>query len=329
MQEFLTSRPRVLVVDTEPMGRTLMDAVLRREERYEVLTAEDGPSGLEAARRLHPDLLLVNALLSGGPGGDGISLCRTLKSQPATRRIPVVLVTGPTASEERVRGLEAGVDDFLAKPFNRLELLARVRSLIRIKALNDHLDEVEDLVYALTRIVEAREGGDFAASATRVCAFATALGREVGLADEDLRVLGQAAMLRDIGRIGLPESLFHKPGALDEGEMWSMQQHTLLGEQIVSPLRATAALLPIIRHHHERVDGRGYPGGLKGEEIPLGARIVAIADAYDAMTSPRPYRSALAPARAVATLQNGAGRQWDGGLVDLFIAWLRHHPTLK
>jgi putative two-component system response regulator len=328
MQEFLTSRPRVLVVETEPMGRTLMDAVLRHEDRYEVLTADDGPSGLEVARRQHPDLLLVGPL-SGKEGGDGISLCRTLKTQPATRRIPVVLVTGPTASEERIRGLQAGADDFLAKPFNRTELLARVRSLIRIKALNDHLDEVEDLVYALTRIVEAREGGEFAASATRVCAFATALGREVGLGDEDLRVLGQAAMLRDIGKIGLPESLFRKPGALDESEIWSVQQHTLLGEQIVSPLRSTASLLPIIRHHHERVDGRGYPSGLKGEEIPLGARIVAIADAYDAMTSVRPYRSALTPDRAVATLQSGAGRQWDTALVDIFIGWLRHHPTLK
>ncbi len=317
------------MVDNEPMGRTLMDAVLRKEDCYEVLTAEDGPSGLESARRLRPDLLLMSALLSGDPGGDGISVCRALKSQPATRRIPVVLVTGATGSEERVRGLQAGADDFLAKPFNRLELLARVRSLIRIKALNDHLDEVEDVVYALTRVVEAREGGDFAASAARVSAFATALGREIGLGDEDVRVLGQAAMLRDIGKIGLPDSLLRKPGALDEGEMQSMQQHTLLGEQIVSPLRSTAALLPIIRHHHERVDGRGYPGGLKGDEIPLGARIVAIADSYDAMTSARPYRAALAPDRAVASLLGGAGRQWDAHLVDVFLGWLSRHPTLK
>lgn len=311
------------------MGRTLMDAVLRKEDRYEVLTAGDGPSGLDAARRLRPDLLLLSAMAHGDPGDDGFSICRVLKAQPGTRRIPVVLVTGQTTSDDRARGMEAGADDFLAKPFNRIELLARVRSLIRIKALNDQLDEVEDVIYALTRAVEAREGGDFSASAARVSAFAQALGNEVGLRDEDVRVLGQASMLRDIGKIGLPDSLLGKPGALDEVETRRMQQHTLLGEQIVSPLRSTAALLPIIRHHHERVDGRGYPDGLKGDDIPLGARIVAIADAYDAMISARPYRSALAPDRAVATLQSGAGRQWDAALVDIFIAWLRRHPSLK
>ena len=162
-----------------------------------------------------------------------------------------------------------------------------------------------------------------------MAAYATALGREIGLGDEDLRVLGQAALLRDIGKLGLPDSLLNKPGALDEREYRSMQQHPVLGEQIVSPLRATAALLPIIRHHHERMDGNGYPDGLSGDQIPLGARIVAIADAYDAMTSLRPYRSALSPARAVATLQGGAGRQWDGQLVDLFIGWLGRQPALK
>jgi HD-GYP domain-containing protein (c-di-GMP phosphodiesterase class II) len=177
--------------------------------------------------------------------------------------------------------------------------------------------------------VEAREGGDYTASASRVAVLATALGGEVGLCDEDIRVLGQAAMLRDIGKLGLPDSLLRKAGALDERETHRMQQHTLLGEQIVSPLRSTAALLPMIRHHHERVDGRGYPDGLQGEDIPLGARIIAIADAYDAMTSARPYRGALAPDRAAATLLAGVDRQWDIALVHKFIDWLHRHPSLK
>ena len=318
------------MVDNEPMSRTLLDAVLRKDDRYEVLTACDAPGGLDAARRMRPDLLLLNAVLPGGVAGDGFAVCRTLKAGAATRRIPVVLVTGQaTSQDDRVRGLEAGADDFLTKPFNRIELLARVRSLLRIKALNDQLDEVEDVIYALSRAMEAREGGDSAAAAARVVAYATALGGEIGLSDEDLRILGQAAVLRDIGKLGLPDTLLNKPGALDEQERCSVQQHTLLGEQIVSPLRATAALLPIIRHHHERVDGNGYPDGLHGDQIPLGARIVAIADAYDAMTSLRPYRPALSPARAVATLQAGAGRQWDGPLVDVFVRWLQAQPALK
>ena len=317
------------MVDNEPMSRTLMDAVLRKDDRYEVLMACDAPGGLETARRMRPDLLLLNAVLPGGTG-DGFTVCRTLKGEVRTRRIPVVLVTAQAASQDdRARGLEAGADDFLTKPFNRLELLARVRSLLRIKALNDQLDEVEDVIYSLCRAVEMREGAETTAGAARVAAYATGLGDEIGLSDEDLRLLAQAAMLRDIGKLGLPDALLNKPGALDEQEMRSVQRHPVLGEQIVSPLRSTAALLPIIRHHHERVDGNGYPDGLQGDQIPLGARIVAIADAYDAMTSLRPYRPAHSPARAIATLQAGAGRQWDGPLVDHFVHWLQRRPGLK
>ena len=218
----LDNPPRFLVVDNEPMSRTLMDAVLRKDDRYEVLTAGDGPSGLDAARRMRPDLLLLNAVLPSqeGGAGDGFAICRTLKDGAGTRRIPVVLVTGPAGGQDdRVRGIEAGADDFLSKPFNRIELLARVRSLLRIKALNDQLDEVEDVIYSLSRAVEARDGGEGAAAgAARVAAYATALGREIGLSDEDLRVLGQAALLRDIGKVGLPDTLLNKPGALDERE---------------------------------------------------------------------------------------------------------------
>ena len=156
MQEFLTARPRVLVVDSEPMSRTLMDAVLRKEDRYDVLIACDGPAGLDAARRVRPDL---NAVLPGGPASDGFAVCRALTAETRTPRIPVVLVTGQATSDDRVRGLEAGADDFLTKPFSRVELLARVRSLLRIKALNDQLDEVEDVIYSLSRTIQAREGG--------------------------------------------------------------------------------------------------------------------------------------------------------------------------
>ena len=223
-----------------------------------------------------------------------------------------------TTSHDRVQGFEAGADDFVVKPFNRIELLARVRSLLRIKALNDQLDEVEDVVYSLSRAMEARDGDDPGGS-EQVTAYAQALGQALGLSDEALRLLGQAAMLRDIGTIGLPDRLLRKPGALSETEHRRMQTHTVLGEQIMAPLRSTAALLPIIRHHHERWDGKGYPDGLAGDQIPLGARIVAIADAYAAMLSSRPYRPALTPEKAQQTLLAGAGRQWDAALVSLFV----------
>ena len=335
VNELLTAKPRVLVVDHEPMSRTLIDAVLRTDNRYDVLTACDGRQGLESARTARPDLVMLCARLPPGAAVqdgaadiiDGFSVCRQLKEEARTRRIPVILIMAQTTTGERVQGFEAGADDFVTKPFNRIELLARVRSLLRIKALNDQLDEVEDVIYSLSRAIEVREGdAEQEGSTQRVTVYAQALGRELGLSDEALRLLGQAAMLRDVGKIGLPDTLLQKRGALDDQEQKRMQRHTVLGEQIMAPLRSTAALLPIIRHHHERMDGRGYPDGLAGDQIPLGARIVAIADAYNAMLSSRPYRPALTPEKALQTLQAGAGRQWDGPLVALFVAWASRQP---
>jgi len=307
------------------MSRTLIDAVLRTDNRYDVLSACDGRQGLETARQARPDLVMLNALLPGEQ--DGYLLCRTLKSEPRTRRIPVILMTAQTTTPQRVQGLEAGADDFVAKPFNRIELLARVRSLMRIKALNDQLDEVEDVIFSLSRAVEARAGeGEGEGDTERVIYFAQALGREMGLSDEALRLLGQAAMLRDVGKIGLPDTLLKKRGTLSMQEQQRMQRHTLMGEQIMAPLRSTAALLPMIRHHHERMDGKGYPDGLAGDQIPLGARVVAIADAYNAMLSHRPYRPALSPDKALQTLLAGAGKQWDARLVRLFTQWASRQP---
>jgi putative two-component system response regulator len=325
MNETLSAKPRVLVVDPEPMSRTLLDAVLRTDRRYEVLAEREGRPALETARRVRPDLILLSPLLPGDV--DGLSVCRTLKAESRTRRIPVLLIMAQTTTKERVQGFEAGADDFVVKPFNRIELLARVRSLLRIKALNDQLDEVEDVIYSLSRALEVREGeADSDGGTERVIVYAQALGRALGLSDEALRLLGQAAMLRDIGTIGLPDRLLQKPGALSDTERRRMQKHTVLGERIMAPLRSTAALLPIIRHHHERWDGKGYPDGLAGDQIPLGARIVAIADAYNAMLSPRPYRTALSPEKAQQTLLADAGRQWDTELVALFVAWTSRTP---
>ena len=321
MNELLTAKPRILVIDPEPMSRTLIDAILRTDNRYVVLVACTGRQGLETARQALPDLVM----LSGSSLGEdtGIALCRTLKDEPRTRRIPIVLMMAQATTQERVSGFEAGADDFVTKPFNRIELLARVRSLIRIKALNDQLDEVEDVIYSLSRAVEARAGETDGEGCTeRVAVYAQAIGRGLGLSDEALRLLNQAAMLRDVGKIGLPDTLLQKCGALSDQEQKKMQRHTVVGEQIMAPLRSTAALLPIIRHHHERIDGKGYPDGLAGDQIPLGARIVAIADAYNAMLSPRPYRSALSPEKALQTLQSGAGKQWDAPLVALLVDWV-------
>ena len=324
MNDLLTARPRVLVVDDEPMSRTLMDAVLRTGNRYEVIGAS-GAEGLDMARQQHPDLLVLD--IGGCRMEHSLDVCRALKTETRTRRIPIMMVM-PAAEADRTPLLEAGADDVLSKPFNRVELLARVRSLLRIKSLNDQLDEVEDVIYALGRIIEAREGNDYEARTERVVLYATALGREAGLSEDALRIISQAAVLRDLGKIGVPDRLLGKRGSLSQQEQKQMQGHAALGEQIIAPLRSTAALLPIVRHHHERIDGTGYPDGLTGEQIPLGARIVAIADAYDAMISARPYRPAMPPQKAFATLQAGAGKQWDARLVQAFIRWMQSQPHM-
>jgi putative two-component system response regulator len=327
VNELLTAKPRILVIDPEPMSRTLIDAILRTDNRYVVLSACEGRQGLEMARDAHPDLIMLSGAILGED--TGITLCRTLKEEPRTRRIPIILMMAQATTQERVLGFEAGADDFVTKPFNRIELLARVRSLVRIKALNDQLDEVEDVIYSLSRAMEAREGEtDLESGTERVAIYAQAIGHELGLSDEALRLLNQAAMLRDVGKIGLPDTLLQKRGALSDQEQKKMQRHTVVGEQIMAPLRSTAALLPIIRHHHERIDGKGYPDGLAGDQIPLGARIVAIADAYNAMLSTRPYRPALSPEKALQTLRSGAGKQWDAPLVALLVDWVcRQHSS--
>ncbi len=324
MNELLPTKPRVLVVDHDAMSRTLLDAVLRTDQRYEVLTACAGQSALDIARAARPDLVMLSPLLAGEL--DGLAVCRALRGENRTRHIPILLIMTHTTTQDRVQGFEAGADDFVTKPFNRVELLARVRSLLRIKALNDQLDEVEDVIYSLSRAMEAREGDLDSGGSARIAAYAQALGRALNFSDESLRLLGQAALLHDVGKIGLPDSLLQKAGALSDGERQTMQRHTVLGEQIIAPLRSTAALLPIVRHHHERWDGKGYPDGLAGEQIPLGARIIAVADAYNAMLSPRPYRPAMSPEKARQTLRAGAGRQWDARLVALFVAWADQAP---
>ena len=310
------------------MSRTLLDAVLRTDNRYDVLTACDGRQGLESARAARPDLVMLCAHLSPAEGDqNGFAVCRTLKEEARTRRIPVVLIMGQTTTAERVQGLEAGADDFVAKPFNRIELLARVRSLLRIKALNDQLDEVEDVIYSLSRAIEAREGdAEQEGSTRRVTAYAQALGRELGLSDEALRLLGQAAMLRDVGKIGLPDTLLQKRGALDDQEQKRMQRHTVMGEQIMAPLRSTAALLPIIRHHHERIDGKGYPTVWSAIRFPWARASSPLPTLIMPCCPPDRTGLRFTPEKALQTLKAGAGKQWDAPLVDLFVAWACRQP---
>jgi cyclic di-GMP phosphodiesterase len=304
--------PTVLVIDDSVANRELIEACLAGVE-CRVRLAGDGPSALAAIQAAAPDLVLLDVQM---PGMDGYTVCKRIKANPALRLMPVVMITALDRSDDRVRALEAGADDFMSKPVERLELVARVRSALRLKAVYDRLDSAEQVIYSLAAAVEAKDAYT-ERHTNRVAESARYLGSRMGLPEEDLDALYRGGIVHDIGKIGVPDAVLLKPGPLDGNELVLMRAHPEIGENIVRPLRTASDLLPIVRHHHEAFDGHGYPDGLRGTAIPLLARIVAVCDAFDALTSDRPYRSRLSEREALAILAGGAGRQWDPQLVSL------------
>jgi len=303
----------VLVVDDHPLNLELIEGCLADVD-CRVITATDGIEALELVKKDRPDLVLLDVMM---PRMDGYEVCQRLKESPEGKLLPVVMVTALGQIADRVRGLEVGADDFIVKPIERVELVARVRSLLRVKQLYDRLDDAQRTIFSLARAVEAKDSS-LEAHTERVGMNARRLGEALGLGEETLDDLLWGGVIHDIGKIGIPDSILLKPGPLTVDEFDLMKQHVFIGEEIARPLRSAHDLLPIIRHHHERIDGTGYPDGLAGDAIPLGGRIVAICDAFDAMISDRPYRKGLTHANAMATLVAGAGTQWDGQLVAIF-----------
>jgi len=224
--------------------------------------------------------------------------------------------------EHKIKAIEAGTDDFLTKPVDHEELSARVRSLVRVKHLNEQLENVENILFTLSNMLEAKDPYTKGHS-ERVTIIALRLANEAGLPSEDQGLLRKVGRLHDIGKIGVPANLLNKPGALTPKEFELLKEHVILGENICRPLRSIGRFLGIIRHHHENFDGTGYPDGLKGEKIPLGARILAIADAFDTMNSDQPYRKRLPMEEILKRLKEGAGSLWDPKLVKLFTEKLK------
>ena len=305
---------KMLAVDDDPIALQILEA-LAESEGFEFTGYPDGESGMAAIPLLDPDLVCLDVQL---PGATGFELCNRIKSDVQTRLLPVLLVTSFGDRESKVRGIEAGCDDFLAKPVDRSELAARVKMLARTYRLNRDLEESERVVQSLALSVEARDpttGGH----CERVAGLAEELGRVLGLSRQALAALGKAGLLHDVGKIGIPDSILLKPGELSDAQWEVMRRHPAIGEAIVRPLSSLGGVLPIIRHHHERWDGTGYPDGLREKQIPLVARVFQIADAFDALTSKRPYRQPLSRYEAVQclSLECGEGR-WDREIVTVF-----------
>ena len=310
-------RPIILVVDDNEMNRELIEGHLE-DLGYDVRQAKDGYEALDAIEAEEPDLIYLDIQM---PRLDGLTVCRMLKEHSTRRLIPIVILTALGDRATRLDGIAAGADDFLTKPFDAQELLVRSKVLLRERELNLKLDAAESVLRAFARAVEARDRYTIH-HADRVGRYSREIARAYGLAGSELAFIYQGGILHDLGKIAIPDAVLQKPGPLTEHEISVMRTHAETGERICQPLRSTTRFLPILRHHHERVDGAGYPDHLVADAIPVGARMVAIGDAWDAMLSDRPYRPGLPREEALRRLRAGAGSQWDATFTDLFIALL-------
>ena len=311
-------RSRVLIADDRESIRSLFHRLLSADG-HDVVLAPDGASALAAVHRHRPDVVLLDVAM---PLVDGLDVCRQLKADPATRLTPVVLVSGQTELTDRINGIEAGADDYLSKPVHPHELRARVRSLSRVKQLIDALDSAEAAFVALAQTIEARDPYTMG-HCERLSRTAVSLGRALGLGSDDLHALHRGGYLHDIGKVGVPDSVLLKPAPLTAEESALMRRHPEIGDSLCAPLQSLRSVRPIILGHHERIDGSGYPNGLRGDNVPLLAQIVGIVDVYDALTSRRPYRDALSHDEAVRFMmeETHAGR-FNPRYVDAFLETL-------
>jgi putative two-component system response regulator len=308
-------RGRVLVVEDDPQNARLLTRLLT-SDGFVVDVVGDGAAALSAVAQRPPDVILLDWML---PKLTGIEVCERLKRDLATRLIPVVLLTALDARENRLAGINAGADDFLTKPYNAEELRARVQSLVRLKHYTDELDFAESVITSLALTVEARDASTDG-HCQRLAYYATALGAAIGMSDDELASLDRGGYLHDVGKIGIPDTILLKAASLTKEEYVLMQQHTVIGERLCGNLRSLAPVRPIVRHHHERLNGCGYPDGLRGDAIPLSAQIVGIVDAFDAITMSRPYRAARSREQAFEELEaDGRSGLFDRELVSEFL----------
>ena len=310
---------RILVVDDLEANRNLLTRLLK-QDGHVVFTANDGAEAIERVAHDEPNLVLMDVMM---PGMNGLEACRELKRQASTRLIPVVLITGLQGSKERIRGIDAGADDFLTKPFNAQELRARVRSLLRIKRYLDDLDSAESVILSLAHIIEERDAYT-EGHCERLAGYAAALGRAIGLGDDDIVALERGGFLHDIGKVGIPDAILLKPGRLTADEYERVKQHTLVGDRLCGGLRSLKPVRPIVRCHHEHLDGSGYPDGLRGDAVPLLAQIMGVVDVFDATTTERSYKPAASVERACEDLRQEVECGWRrADLVETFIALAR------
>src|ERR1700742_140841 len=294
----------ILIADDNEANAELLREILE-EVGYRTISVRTGADALLKVTNGDADLALLDVRM---PDKTGFEVCIAIKSNPSTRFVPVILVTGLCAANDRIQGIVSGADDFLNKPVNQQEVRARVKSLLRLKSYIDELEHAEIVLTSLAASIEAKDPYTHG-HCERLSNYSVALGKKLGMSDELCMALRKGGIVHDIGKVAVPERILLKPERLTPEEWYIMKQHPAVGERICAPLRSFRSVLPIIRHHHEKLDGTGYPDGLKGDEIPLTARVLQTVDIYDALTTDRPYRPALAVEEALETMRVEAKRE--------------------
>ncbi len=311
---------KILIVEDDPQAVGILEPILVARG-FSVAVARDGQEGLEKVKLVSPDILLLDITM---PRMDGIELCRRIKSDDSVRLTPVVMLTALSDLEKKLEALEAGADDFLNKPYSTVELITRIKSLLKVKYLNEQLDTAEAVLFSMARAIEAKDSYT-QGHVERVSRLAVRLGEHLGLTPEELDALRKGGILHDIGKIGVPDRILNKAGPLNTEERKIIRMHPEQGAKICEKLKSIRGAIPVIRHHHERLDGSGYPDQLSGEEIPLLARIMTIVDIYDALTTTRSYRKRLPPEVALEIMWDEAKKGWwDKRVLGEFEAMLRN-----
>lgn len=339
----MQKNPLILIVDDLPQNIELLEAYLA-PQGYEILTASSGAEALEKLASHSVDLILLDVMMTEM---DGFEVARRVRQNDTMRLLPIILVTALYETEDRVKGIEAGCDDFISKPVDKSELVARVRSLLKVKAYNDLLNnyrkelecevakKTQEIKHTLKQLKEASletihrlslaaeyKDEDTGAHIVRMSHYCAAIASQIGLDEHTVETILYAAPMHDIGKIGIPDKILLKPGKLDTPEWEIMKQHALIGAEILKDSDAEFIKMGeiIARSHHEKFDGSGYPGGLKGTQIPIAGRIAAVADVFDALVSKRPYKEAFSVEKSLSIIKEGRGGHFDPEVVDAFFA---------